>query len=60
MPAEFTDPKFPSVGHGREVTRVKSTGTALVQLNVMIKDMAVFGYAEESGHGGNSSHMETM
>lgn len=36
-PAEFTDAKFPAVGHGREVTRVRSTGTATVQFNVMIK-----------------------
>ena len=36
-PAEFTDAKFPAMGHGREVTRVKSTGVATVNLNVMIK-----------------------
>uniref|UniRef100_A0A7S0QX76 B9 domain-containing protein 1 n=1 Tax=Pyramimonas obovata TaxID=1411642 RepID=A0A7S0QX76_9CHLO len=48
-PAEFTDAKFPAMGHGREVTRVRSTGVATVNLNVMIKDMATFGYTEEAG-----------
>ncbi|GAQ83918.1 B9 domain-containing protein [Klebsormidium nitens] len=49
MPAEFSDPKFPASGEGREVTRVRSTGTALVQLNIITKDMATFGYSEEAG-----------
>mmetsp|Transcript_5517 Transcript_5517/g.6349 ORF Transcript_5517/g.6349 Transcript_5517/m.6349 type:complete len:198 (-) Transcript_5517:80-673(-) len=49
MPAEFSDAKFPSSGHGREVTRVKSTGTAVVQLHVMTKDMSLFGYSEDAG-----------
>ena len=30
-----------------QVTRVKSTGAALVQLNVLIKDMGLFGYSED-------------
>lgn len=46
-PPEFTDQKFPAAGYGREVTRVKSTGAALVQLNVLIKDMGLFGYSED-------------
>jgi B9 domain-containing protein 1 len=45
-PAEFSNPKFPAMGEGREVTRVQSTGYASVQLNVVTKDMAVFGYSE--------------
>eukprot|EP00793_Prasinoderma_coloniale_P006556 PRCOL_00001386-RA len=48
-PAEFTDIKFPARGDGREVTRVKSTGTAKVTLNVLTKDMATFGYTEDAG-----------
>ena len=45
-PAEFSNPKFPAMGEGREVTRVQSTGYASVALNVMTKDMATFGYSE--------------
>jgi|TARA_B110000977_G_scaffold201406_1_gene295854 B9 domain-containing protein 1 len=45
-PAEFSNPKFPAMGEGREVTRVTSTGVAHVQLNVLTKDMATFGYSE--------------
>lgn len=51
MPAEFSDPKFPSRSEGREVTRVKSTGMAVLQLNVMTKDMGHFGYSEPVNTG---------
>jgi B9 domain-containing protein 1 len=44
MPAEFSDPRFPSYGEGREVTRVESGGFVNVQVNVMTKDLEVFGY----------------
>ena len=37
MPAEFSDPKFPSYGEGREVTRVTSGGHVTVQVNIMTK-----------------------
>mmetsp|Transcript_8572 Transcript_8572/g.14740 ORF Transcript_8572/g.14740 Transcript_8572/m.14740 type:complete len:200 (+) Transcript_8572:185-784(+) len=50
MPAEFSDPRFPSYGEGREVTRVESAGAVLVQLNVLTKDMDVFGYTDGSSH----------
>jgi len=45
-PAEFSNPKFPASGEGREVTRVQSTGFASVALNVITKDMSTFGYSE--------------
>ena len=48
-PAEFSNPKFPAMGEGREVTRVQSTGHASVALNVITKDMATFGYSEAKG-----------
>ena len=44
-PPEFYDPKFVCQGEGREVTRVKSTGTALVKLNVLTKGMDAVGYS---------------
>mmetsp|Transcript_44179 Transcript_44179/g.140597 ORF Transcript_44179/g.140597 Transcript_44179/m.140597 type:complete len:205 (+) Transcript_44179:202-816(+) len=47
MAAEFTDPKFPARGEGREVTRVTSTGTAFIKVNILTKDMGVFGYSED-------------
>ncbi len=37
MPAEFSDPRFPSYGEGREVTRVQSGGLVNVQINVLTK-----------------------
>lgn len=43
-PAEFSDPRFPSYGEGREVTRVTSSGHVNVQLNVYTKDMETYGY----------------
>ncbi|EFJ46108.1 hypothetical protein VOLCADRAFT_105683 [Volvox carteri f. nagariensis] len=49
MPAEFSDPKFPSYGEGREVTRVQSGGHVKVQINLLTKDMDVFGYVDGSG-----------
>ena len=51
-PAEFTDPKFPARGDGREVTGVKSAGTAKVTLNLLTKDMGTFGYSEDVGDAG--------
>ena len=44
MPPEFVDPKLPSRGDGREVTRVESTGHVIVKVNVMTKDMDRLGY----------------
>mmetsp|Transcript_16519 Transcript_16519/g.35730 ORF Transcript_16519/g.35730 Transcript_16519/m.35730 type:complete len:196 (+) Transcript_16519:181-768(+) len=44
MPAEFSDPRFPSYGEGREVTRVESSGIVNVQVSVLTKDMELFGY----------------
>ena len=54
-PAEFTDPKFPARGDDREVTRVRSTGTARVTLNVLTRDMATFGYTEDAGPAGTQA-----
>lgn len=51
-PAEFSNPKFPAMGEGREVTRVQSTGHASVALNVITKDMSTFGYSEAKGSAG--------
>jgi B9 domain-containing protein 1 len=45
-PSEFSNPKFPAMGEGREVTRVQSSGYASVRWNVVTKDMATFGYSE--------------
>ena len=36
MPPEFVDPKLPSRGDGREVTRVESTGHVIVKVNIII------------------------
>ena len=44
MPPEFVDPKRPSCGDGREVTRVESTGHVIVKVNIMTKDMDRLGY----------------
>lgn len=44
MPAEFSDPKFPSYSEGREVVRVTSGGLVNIQLNLLTKDMQEFGY----------------
>ncbi|GMH41181.1 hypothetical protein BSKO_09091 [Bryopsis sp. KO-2023] len=44
MPAEFSDPKFPSFGDGREVVRVASSGFINLQINLLTKDMELFGY----------------
>ena len=42
-----SDPKFPAHGAGREVTRVVSTGTAQIDINIVTKDMRNFGYVED-------------
>jgi hypothetical protein len=41
---EFRDGRFVTRGEGREVTRVRSKGTVRIVLNVVVKDMAEFGY----------------
>lgn len=51
-PAEFSNPRFPAMGEGREVTRVKSTGVATLHLNIVTKDMGHFGYSEAPGTAG--------
>ena len=51
-PAEFSNPRFPAMGEGREVTRVKSTGAATLHLNIVTKDMGLFGYSEAPGTAG--------
>mmetsp|Transcript_8269 Transcript_8269/g.27508 ORF Transcript_8269/g.27508 Transcript_8269/m.27508 type:complete len:200 (+) Transcript_8269:157-756(+) len=51
-PATFADPKFPARSDGREVTRVRSSGTLYVQLNLLTKNMGLFGYSEEAGPEG--------
>lgn len=44
MPAEFSDPKFPSYGEGREVVRAVSGGLVNIQMNLLTRDMEQFGY----------------
>jgi B9 domain-containing protein 1 len=44
-PPEFFDSKFVCQGDGREVTRVQSTGTVRVKLNVHTKNMGAVGYS---------------
>lgn len=44
-PPEFYDPKFVCQGEGREVTRVRSTGTVIIKLNILTKGMEAVGYA---------------
>ena len=44
-PPEFYEPKFVCQGEGREVTRVMSTGTVLIKLNVLTKGMESLGYS---------------
>jgi B9 domain-containing protein 1 len=44
-PPEFFDSKFVCQGDGREVTRVQSTGTVRVKINVLTKNMNDCGYA---------------
>ena len=51
VPAEFTDPRFVCRGEGREVTRVRSSGSLEIQLNVITKDMAAFGYSDQRFNG---------
>ncbi|MEW5301411.1 MAG: hypothetical protein WDW38_009626 [Sanguina aurantia] len=55
MPAEFSDPRFPSYGEGREVTRVTSAGHVNVNINLLAKDMELFGYADGSSAGRKST-----
>eukprot|EP00741_Cyanophora_paradoxa_P025595 tig00000383_g24699.t1 len=51
MKPEYVDTKFVSTGgEGRGVTRVKSNGQVKVAFNVVLKDMASFGYSEAQ-HG---------
>jgi B9 domain-containing protein 1 len=44
-PPEFFDSKFVCQGDGREVTRVQSTGTVRVKLNITTKNMGAVGYS---------------
>ena len=44
---EFRDFKTVTTGEHREVTRVRSKGVVKVVLNVMVKNMADFGYSED-------------
>jgi B9 domain-containing protein 1 len=44
-PPEFFDSKFVCQGEGREVTRVKRTGTVKLKLNVLTKGMQAVGYS---------------
>ncbi|KAJ9521813.1 hypothetical protein QJQ45_024675 [Haematococcus lacustris] len=60
MPAEFSDPRFPSYGEGREVTRVESNGAVTVQMHVMTKDMDVFGYTDSSGRDQSMSTVRQL
>ncbi|CAM9458357.1 unnamed protein product, partial [Ectocarpus fasciculatus] len=49
---EFFDSKFVTRGEGREVTRVRRSGTVKVSLDVMTRGMADFGYNRPEGmHG---------
>jgi len=41
---EFSDPRFPALSEGREVTRVQSYGDVLVKINLTTKGMDAFGY----------------
>ncbi|KAJ3395872.1 B9 domain-containing protein 1 [Lobulomyces angularis] len=41
---EFIDSKFISKSEGREVTRVQSSGSVKLNLNIIIKDLDNFGY----------------
>eukprot|EP00163_Fabomonas_tropica_P023969 TRINITY_DN4150_c1_g1_i2.p2 TRINITY_DN4150_c1_g1~~TRINITY_DN4150_c1_g1_i2.p2 ORF type:complete len:123 (-),score=18.90 TRINITY_DN4150_c1_g1_i2:18-386(-) len=45
---EFIDSQFVTRGDGREVTRVRSNGVIKVNLNVLVKNMANFGYSEDA------------
>jgi len=44
-PAEFIDPKRPALPTGREVTRVESVGVVVVKVNIVMRNMAKFGYS---------------
>ena len=44
-PPEFFDSKFVCQGDGREVTRVQSTGTVRIKLNIQTKNMGAVGYS---------------
>lgn len=57
MPAEFADDRFPAYGEGREVTRVQSGGFVTLQLNIMTKDMEVFGYSDGSNQINKQSNV---
>ena len=47
-PPEFYDSKFVCQGEGREVTRVQSTGSVRIKLNVLTKGMESVGYSTPS------------
>ncbi|CAM9876071.1 unnamed protein product [Scytosiphon promiscuus] len=49
---EFFDSKFVTRGEGREVTRVRQSGTVKISLDVMTRGMVNFGYNRPEGtHG---------
>mmetsp|Transcript_32569 Transcript_32569/g.52911 ORF Transcript_32569/g.52911 Transcript_32569/m.52911 type:complete len:271 (+) Transcript_32569:66-878(+) len=51
-PPEFFEPTFVAQGTGREVTRVTSSGTVKIVVNVISKHMSKLGY---NSHGNNSN-----
>ncbi|GBF90328.1 hypothetical protein Rsub_02434 [Raphidocelis subcapitata] len=46
MPAEFADPRFPAYGPGREVTRVVSSGSVNIQVNLLTKARTWTGHGD--------------
>ncbi|KAG1672717.1 hypothetical protein FOA52_005195 [Chlamydomonas sp. UWO 241] len=60
MPAEFSDPRFPSYGEGREVTRVESGGVVNVSLNILTKDMETFGYDTGAGKDRSRQNVKVL
>jgi len=57
---DFADPKFPSYGEGREVTRVVSCGHAVLKLNILTKDMEQFGYNAGSSNSNNANGLVSL
>ncbi|EKX46076.1 hypothetical protein GUITHDRAFT_108112 [Guillardia theta CCMP2712] len=42
---EYIDPKRPALPTGREVTRVRTSGTVVLKLNVVVRNMKQLGYS---------------
>lgn len=57
---EYLDAKFVSKSDGREVTRVKSSGSVKVTLNVNVKDIERFGYATTANGRADTSSFSSM